>query len=302
MAGTAHIEGGGAPLTGRTDLGPEARVRLQRAAQDFEALFLGYLMKSMRAASPAGDEGGGFGGDMMMSLADMQFAQHLSRSRPLGVADMVYKSVTGEPMPKAGRPVPRPAPAGAVRTSGTDVKAVDASPRPAPGVPAAHAGQASPAATETPRPAMPGRSFQAVAERVSTFVPYITQASAIHSVDGNLIKAVIAAESSGKPDAVSPKKAKGLMQLIDGTARAMGVRNVLDPRENILGGTRYLKELLDRFSGDVRKALAGYNAGPGAVQRHGGIPPFPETQRYVEDVLKYFDVFSQQKDDVDGNE
>jgi soluble lytic murein transglycosylase-like protein len=342
MDATAHIAGAAARASERADLGPEARARLLRAAQDFEALFLGYMMKSMRAASPTGGESEGFGGEMMMSLADMQFAQHLSRSHPLGVAEMVYRELTGEPMPKAehgsaAAGPPRESSAAVAASTRADVPAAGAASPPREArPPVASPRGSSPREPETQRgvtndarqaegavrqvegsmpeaassPRQPAVSLRrpasvarhAVADRVSTYVPYINQASEAHAVDANLIKAVIAAESSGRPDAVSPRNARGLMQLIDSTARAMGVRNVWDPRENILGGTRYLRELLDRFAGDVRKAVAGYNAGPGAVARHGGIPPYPETQKYVEDVLRYLDVFSQQKDGVDGNE
>jgi soluble lytic murein transglycosylase-like protein len=113
-----------------------------------------------------------------------------------------------------------------------------------------------------------------------------------HHVDPSLIQAVIAQESGGHPRAISSKGAKGLMQLMDGTAREMGVKDSMNPTENILGGTRYLRALLDRFDGDVSLALASYNAGAGAVERYGGIPPYPETQRYVEHVLHYCQLLS----------
>jgi soluble lytic murein transglycosylase-like protein len=96
---------------------------------------------------------------------------------------------------------------------------------------------------------------------------------------------MIAQESAGNPHAVSRAGAKGLMQLMDGTARDMGARNVFDPRDNVLSGTRYMRQLLDRFDGNVQLALAGYNAGPSAVERHKGIPPYSETQNYVQRVL-----------------
>jgi soluble lytic murein transglycosylase-like protein len=134
-----------------------------------------------------------------------------------------------------------------------------------------------------------------VAERVNTYAPIIREASEKHGVDENLLKAVIATESAGDPAARSPKQAKGLMQLIDSTASDMGVRNVWNPRENIFGGARYLESLLSRFAGNVEKALASYNAGPGAVEKHGGIPPFRETQAYVGRVLRYLRVFEQQE-------
>jgi hypothetical protein len=99
-----------------------------------------------------------------------------------------------------------------------------------------------------------------------------------------LVLRIIEAESGGDPRAVSPKGAQGLMQLMPETARALGVQDPFDPVQNIEGGVRYLSHLLQRF-GDLRLALAAYNAGPGRVQQYGGVPPFPETQRYIERIL-----------------
>ncbi len=104
-------------------------------------------------------------------------------------------------------------------------------------------------------------------------------------VDPLLVAAVIDVESSGNYKAKSPKNAQGLMQLIPATAERFGVKDPWNPDENINGGTQYLKFLLDRFNGDLSLALAGYNAGEGAVEKHGGIPPYPETQAYVSKVL-----------------
>jgi len=120
-------------------------------------------------------------------------------------------------------------------------------------------------------------------------------------VDANLLKAMIVEESGGKRHARSPKNAKGLMQLIDSTAKAVGVKNVWDPQQNIQGGARYLKQQLERFDGDVSLALASYNAGPGNVERYHGIPPFRETQNYVKRVMNLFTAFQsmeRKSDDV----
>jgi len=110
----------------------------------------------------------------------------------------------------------------------------------------------------------------------------VQEAASINGLDPCLILSLMRAESSFNRNAVSVKGASGLMQLMPETAARFGVKNIFDPRENVLGGTRYLRWLLDRFSGDVRLALAGYNAGEGAVEFYGyRIPPFLETQNYV---------------------
>jgi soluble lytic murein transglycosylase-like protein len=106
-------------------------------------------------------------------------------------------------------------------------------------------------------------------------------------VDPALVKAVVAAESNFQVEAVSHAGAQGLMQLMPGTAEEMGVRAPFKAGENLKGGVQYLKAMLDRY-GDVERALAAYNAGPGAVDRHGGIPPYRETQAYVKRVLNYY--------------
>jgi soluble lytic murein transglycosylase-like protein len=104
-------------------------------------------------------------------------------------------------------------------------------------------------------------------------------------VDPALVKAIIANESGFDANATSRTGAQGLMQLEPATAAALGVANAYDPAQNVWGGTRYIKGLLDRFHGDLRLALAAYNAGAGAVEKYGGVPPYAETQAYVESVL-----------------
>jgi soluble lytic murein transglycosylase-like protein len=117
------------------------------------------------------------------------------------------------------------------------------------------------------------------------YADFIRRAASQFDVDPVLVRAVIAAESNFDPRAVSPKGARGLMQLMPSTASRFGVKDVFDPGQNIAGGVRYLRYLLDLFEGDLVLALAAYNAGEGVVQSTGGIPNFPETRDYVDRVL-----------------
>jgi soluble lytic murein transglycosylase-like protein len=110
-----------------------------------------------------------------------------------------------------------------------------------------------------------------------------------HGVDPALVLAVVAVESGFQPAAVSSKGAQGLMQLMPGTARELGVANAFDPAENLDGGVRYLRKLVDLYAGDLKLALAAYNAGAGAVKAHRGIPPYSETRAYVQKVLKRYE-------------
>jgi soluble lytic murein transglycosylase-like protein len=112
----------------------------------------------------------------------------------------------------------------------------------------------------------------------------IQEAAMAYRLDPALIRAVMQTESAFDPTVVSRVGAQGLMQLMPKLAESMGVQDSFDPRENIMGGARYLRELLDRFRGNVRLALASYNAGPTAVARYGRVPPFRETQRYVKQI------------------
>jgi soluble lytic murein transglycosylase len=123
---------------------------------------------------------------------------------------------------------------------------------------------------------------------VDRFDRYIDEAASLHGVAFPLVKAVIRAESAFDPKAVSKKGALGLMQIMPQNLEAFRVYDPFDPWQNIMGGTRYLKALLERFNGQVPLALAAYNAGPRAVDSHRGIPPIPETEDYVKKVMEYF--------------
>ena len=139
------------------------------------------------------------------------------------------------------------------------------------------------------------KSLSQIGSRVSVYLsaPHllyntiIETTAARHKIDPALVKAVIMAESRYNHRAVSKKGAGGLMQLMPRTAKSLGVQDIFDPEDNIMGGVRYLKKLLNRFGGDTRLALAAYNAGSRHVRHYNGIPPFLQTRTFIKNVLKY---------------
>ncbi|RMG67596.1 MAG: hypothetical protein D6715_04380 [Calditrichaeota bacterium] len=189
----------------------------------------------------------------MQGMFDQELSRTIARSAPLGIAELLQQQLGTTPQPgEKGE-----------------------------GVPADFSAQI--------------RRWRAAArlltdqmrQKLAPFEGAIQKAARQFDLDPNLIRAVIFAESSGNPEARSPKGALGLMQLMPATARELGVNNPLDPEENILGGARYLRRLLNRFQGHLEKALAAYNAGPEAVDRHGQVPPYPETRQYVQRIQHY---------------
>ena len=148
----------------------------------------------------------------------------------------------------------------------------------------------------TPAPSAVPASFPATAPaRVSTSAPpvadlnqVVNSASAAYHLDPDLVNSVIHAESGFNARAISPKGAQGLMQLMPSTANSLGVNNAFNPQQNVGGGSRYLRELLERYNFDLVKALAAYNAGPERVDQYHGVPPFRETRAYVARIIKEY--------------
>ncbi|MEN3026922.1 MAG: transglycosylase SLT domain-containing protein [Chlorobiota bacterium] len=231
--------------------------QLATVARGFEALLLVQLLRVFQqplfteedSEEPTLGTGGG-----MEELALLPLAEFLATSgQGIGVARWLYHQWTGTGLPIRNRGLERswePLSTPAQDPSGSKVRGT-------------------------------------VEDALRPYWESIREAAAQTGLSPELIAAVIWVESAANPRAVSPAGAQGLMQLMPGTARELGVSDPFEPRANIIGGSRYLQQMLQRF-GSLPLALAAYNAGPGRVQQYGGIPPFPETQRYVQKVLALY--------------
>lgn len=232
------------------------KAKIANAAKEFESLLTSMMLKSMDKTTNGMFGKDSLGGDYFNTVFENEMASFISKNKSLGIADILYKKITGEEM----NPLPD---ASTLNNSKIEIK--------------------NPSTTS---PSI-NPSNKAM-DRLNKYEDIINAASNSFGVDKNLIKSVILTESAANQNAVSSAKAKGLMQLIDSTATEMGVSNVWDPKENIFGGTKYLAEMLRKYNGDMNLALASYNAGPQNVDKYGGIPPFEETQNYVKRVKGYF--------------
>lgn len=142
--------------------------------------------------------------------------------------------------------------------------------------------------TEQRPPSVSGRKAE------HSYHMFIIQTASHHQIDPALIKAIIMAESGYNPRAISKRGAKGLMQLMPGTAQALGVEDIFNPHQNITGGVQYFKQMVNRFNGDVKLALAAYNAGSRNVRNYNGVPPFKATHSYIKKVFKYYQIYKDQ--------
>jgi soluble lytic murein transglycosylase-like protein len=149
----------------------------------------------------------------------------------------------------------------------------------------------APSASGTGRAQTVSTALQPVGSGPLPYADLIASAARRHGVDPALLAALVKQESNFNPTAKSGAGARGLTQLMDATARGLGVTDSFDPAQALEGGAKFLGGLLKQFKGDERLALAAYNAGPGAVQKYGGIPPYEETQRYVPKVLGYYEQY-----------
>jgi len=250
------------------------KYEIETVARNFESLFIHMMYKQMKSSmlSDTDDQSMTFGKDTLEGFTDLAFADQMSKAgNGIGIAEKIYEFLTGE------RHLP------SVITQSSNISQPEAYKHmPAPTV----SGKKDVESLESL-----ARRIGGLDERISGFEDIINEAADANGISSALIKSIIAAESSGITDAVSSAGAKGLMQLMDSTAAEMGVTDSFDPKENIHGGASYLKKMLDMFDGDLDLALAAYNAGPGNIDKFGGIPPFVETKAYLNKVRKYHSRF-----------
>lgn len=240
--------------------------KTRKACREFESILLYRMLSTMRKAFQDEDqEDSGFGGDIFKSMMDEQLSLALAKSGGIGLAGMLEKAlgIESESTPRPGKEVL----ISPVRTRERNVTPPSA----------ARTGTAKSQAGEPKQVGLGGF--------LKIYDSTIKAASQVFGVSADLIRAVIMQESGGDPEAVSHKGAKGLMQLTDPTARELGVSDPFDPVQNIFGGTRFLAKMLKTFKGNLELALASYNAGRGAVEKYGGIPPYRETQDYVKSII-----------------
>lgn len=242
----------------KSKLSPKEKKKLAEASKGFESILTSMMLKSMTKANGGLLGKDNYGGDVLDVLFEGEIAKMISETKGLGIADKIYQNVTGEKLSKAKNISKKNSfisiPAKFNNTNSVEKKNV---------------------------PSL---------ERLGKYDHLIQKAAKKFNINEKLIKSVILTESAGKSDAISKTKAKGLMQLMDSTATEMGVDNPWDPEQNIYGGTKYLSHLLKTYEGNTELALAAYNAGPGNVNKYGGVPPFKETQNYIKRVTNYLNI------------
>jgi Rod binding domain-containing protein len=239
--------------------------KIASAAKQFESLLTSMMLKSMnKTTSGISGEEEGYGNDMFDTMFEQQIGSYISETKSLGIAEILYKKITGEEMTSEMR---------SKISTKINVKNTDS----------------TKTKVDTTRVTPNDESLN----RLNKYESQINEASDSYGVDKNIIKSIILTESAGNNNAVSGAKAKGLMQLMDSTATDMGVKNSFNPRENILGGTKYFAQMLRQYNGDTKLALAAYNAGPKNVEKYKGVPPFDETKNYINKVLSYFNHFNE---------
>jgi Rod binding domain-containing protein len=290
----------------------QEKARLRKATQEFEAFFKHYMLKTMRQTIPEDPLskdlplGASSGKDTFTDLFDMEIAKAGSGGKR-SLSDILYRSMEklvetqyNKTKPSEVKPRIEIAHPKQIRVTHRSLPIQrDTQPIQLPiqqSKPSVTKLKSEPESTaiSVPKSTSQSNAQQSHDRILDTYRTHIDEAAAETKLDSALIASVIRAESDGDPNAVSKAGAKGLMQLADSTAQDYGVNNAFDPGENIRAGSRFLKSMVDKYK-DVKLALAAYNAGPGNVDHYGGIPPFRETQKYVEKVTALAQTLSEKQ-------
>ncbi|PID62450.1 MAG: murein transglycosylase [Ignavibacteriae bacterium] len=249
-------------INAKKNLSIEEKEKLKVAAKEFESMLTGMMLKSMTKTTEGLFGKDNYGGDVLDVLFENEISKFITKkSSKMGVADKIYKSFTGESLLDYEEIVSE-------KFLGNTFGKLNS---------ISKANSSTKKVTLNPK----------AVDRIKKYEDVIKSASEKYGIDKKLIQSIILTESAGNVNAKSKANAKGLMQLMDSTAKDMGVNNVWNPKENIFGGTKYLSKLLNRFDGNTNLALAAYNAGPGNVKKYNGIPPFKETKAYIKRVKHY---------------
>jgi Rod binding domain-containing protein len=242
--------------------------KARNVAQEFESIFTSMMIKSMRGNQETGDNDfmpNSLGQKLYTEMLDDEYGKLMSQHSTLGLANLVLKQIQKDE--KSSIPSLEMLSGLKVQRWMFDKQLTDAL-------------QNAP-------------SVKAAENALAQWKPIISKAGREYGVDPTLISAVIMQESGGNPNAVSPKGAKGLMQLMDSTANQLGVKQVFNPQQNIFAGTKYLSQMLARYDGNESLALASYNAGPAAVDQYKGVPPYQETRAYIANIAHLKDALAQ---------
>ena len=287
--------------TSGSNLTTEQKSKIAEAARGFESIFLNFFMKEIKGgllgtgeSESANESANGltFGMGTLQGYNQLLLSDYLSKKgNGIGIANLIYKNLTGDyltnnsniqdPIKESNEILQN----NNLNSDTTNIQGQNQL--------NSSTNNAISLEQNNSNTNYKGNFIDKMEDRLNKYEDIINSASGNYDIPKELIKAVISAESAGNQSAVSSTGAKGLMQLMDGTAKELGVSNSFNPLENIQGGVRYLKSMLDKYQGDYKLALAAYNAGPGNVDKYNGIPPFKETQNYVNRVMRYYKQFSQ---------
>ncbi|MBN1968061.1 MAG: transglycosylase SLT domain-containing protein [Candidatus Delongbacteria bacterium] len=250
----------------KSDLSTADDKKLKQSCLDFESIFVKMMLDEMqKSTSLESSFGSGAGGAFYRDIYFNEISKKISESNDIGIASTMYKQLTGKEMNPEDK---------------KDIRPISSEDRISESV-------------LSNGSLLRGFSISNPLKDTLKYENLIEKYADEYGVDSTLVKSVIYNESGGNYRAVSSAGAKGLMQLMDGTSEDMGVSNPFRPADNIQGGVKYLSKLLKKYNNDIELTLAAYNAGPGNVDKYGGIPPFKETINYVKKVMKDISVFEE---------